>query len=77
MKNFNVITVSLIVVGAMLIYAGVKNLTLYQVLQLILTGAHENSHVFDASGQGSKGSAFNGGGKSGGGGGGGGSGGSW
>lgn len=77
MKNFNVLNVTLIVVGAILIYCGIKNVTPYQALQMILTGSSKNSKVFAGTGQGSKGSAFGPkGGKSGGGGGGGGSG-SW
>lgn len=77
MKNFNVINVSLIVVGAILIYCGVQNITPYQALQRILSGSANKSLVFAGSGQGSKGSSFGRkGGGSGGGGGGGGSG-SW
>lgn len=77
MKNFNVITVALIVVGAILIYCGVKNVTPYQAFQQIIQGSSKNTNVFAGAGQGSKGSAFGKtGGKSGGGGGGGGSG-SW
>lgn len=77
MKNFNVINVSLIVVGSILIYCGVKDVTPYQALQMILTGSKNRTNVFAGTGQGSKGSAFGPkGGKSGGGGGGGGSG-SW
>lgn len=81
MKNFNVLNVTLIVVGAILIYCGIKNVTPYQALQMIFTGSKAGSGaqglVFKSSGQGSdKGSFGKGGGDVGGGGGGGGSG-SW
>lgn len=73
MKPFNVVNVSLVVVGAILIYCGVKNITPYEALQMILTGSKANNPVFAGTGQGSKGSAFGPkGGSAGGGGGGGG-----
>lgn len=80
MKNFNVINVTLLTVGGILIYCGIKDISPKEALQEIITGSKTNKPVanaFPEAGQGSSGSAFGQkGGKSGGGGGGGGSG-SW
>jgi hypothetical protein len=80
MKNFNVINVTLLTVGGILIYCGVKDISPKEALQVIITGSKANkkvASVFPETGQGSQGDAFGSkGGKSGGGGGGGGSG-SW
>lgn len=74
--SFNVINVSLLVAGGVLIYCGIKDISPKEALQEIITGSKANSKVsaFASTGQGSGGSSFGkSGGKSGGGGGGGGS----
>lgn len=71
--SFNVINVSLLVAGGILIYCGIKDISPKEALQEIITGSKANAKVA-STGQGSAGSSFGkSGGKSGGGGGGGGS----
>lgn len=72
--NFNIINASLVVVGAILIYCGVKDITPKQALQEIISGSGANKPV---AASGSKSSAFSLQGGTSGGGGGGGGGGSW
>lgn len=53
--NFNIVNTSLVVVGAILIYCGIKDISPKQALQEILTGSKANQQVGvgqNATGQG-------------------------